>query len=599
MNPLETALSFANDGVPVFPCNPENKKPLTANGFKDATIDKDKISAWWTKHPNAMIGVPTGAKSRVWVLDIDLKPGADGAASLAALESVHGKLPVTKIVRTPSGGLHIYFNHVDGIGTRVNVEPAIDVRGEGGYVIAPGSIRSDGCFYELESDAKVTNAPEWLVKRVARPLLTLKRNVASSNSAYSSAAIVNELQKLVNTPSGRNNQLNVSSFAVGQFVGAGEISEGEAEQRLLGAAMANGYVGKDGQRDARATIRSGLEAGKRQPREIPPPTFSVIHETEQPKPRAANDNNRRKTIDGDTLLAKRFEKLHYVVPHYIVEGLTIVAGRPKLGKSWLVYDIAVAVATGGLAMGSIECEQGDVLYLALEDNERRAQGRLLTVAPPGASLRRLTMQFSAPQIDNGLLAEIDDWRLKSEKPRLVIVDVLAKVKPDQKRTQSVYGADYEAVSPLQQYASEHRLAFIVVTHTRKAEAEDDLETVSGTNGLTGAADSILVLKRGTGGSTLSGRGRDIEEVETALQFEGGLWRILGNAGDVARSNERNRIISAIKEGGKLKPSEIADKIGADAVNVRQLLGKMVTDGQVTKITNGVYSLPPEPIAQAA
>ena len=87
------------------------------------------------------------------------------------------------------------------------------------------------------------------------------------------------------------------------------------------------------------------------------------------------------SIDAETLLGMDFPPLEYVIPGYVVEGLTVLAGKPKLGKSWWAYDASIAVATGGKAMGSIDCEQGDVLYLALEDNRRRVKDRLLTLCP--------------------------------------------------------------------------------------------------------------------------------------------------------------------------------------------------------------------------
>ena len=181
-------------------------------------------------------------------------------------------------------------------------------------------------------------------------------------------------------------------------------------------------------------------------------------------------------------------------------------------------------------MGSVDCEQGDVLYLALEDNRRRVKDRLLTLCPArkvqGINLDRLSVRTIAPRIDTGLLAELDKWRLNCSNPRLVIIDVFLKVRPPRKKGEDAYAADYEAVTPLQRYASEHRLAIVLVTHTRKMEAEDPLEAISGTNGVTGAADAVLVLARGTKGTTLYGRGRDIEEIETAMRFDGGRWSIL-------------------------------------------------------------------------
>ncbi|MBB4427095.1 hypothetical protein GGD66_005671 [Bradyrhizobium sp. CIR48] len=309
------------------------------------------------------------------------------------------------------------------------------------------------------------------------------------------------------------------------------------------------------------------------------------------RPRAANDNDLVDSIDAESLLAKHFEELRYVIPGYVVEGLTIIAGKPKLGKSWLAYDFAVAVATGGNAMGNVPCEQGDVLYLALEDNQRRAKSRIHTVAPSGrGNLRRLTMKFSAPLVDGGLLDDLDRWRTSSKNPRLIIIDVLAKVKPPQKRNQGIYSADYDAITPLQRYASEHRLAIVLITHTRKQEADDNLETVSGTNGLTGSADSVLVLTRNANGSVLYGRGRDIEEIETAMRFDAGKWAILGNADEVRKSNERRKIISVLTDArDELTPASIAKIAGMNSVNVRQLLRSMVRDGDISQPRSGYYS----------
>lgn len=324
--------------------------------------------------------------------------------------------------------------------------------------------------------------------------------------------------------------------------------------------------------------------------------------------RAANDNHppsEDDTIDAETLMGMTFAPLRYVIPQYVVEGLTILGGRPKLGKSWLAYDFGVAVATGGCAMGNVECEQGDVLYLALEDNQRRVQSRLQIVCPVlrkqrGISLERLQVRTRAPALDKGLLVELDKWRTKCKNPRLIIIDVFAKIRPQRKSNEEVYSADYAAVVPLQRYASEHRLAVIIVTHTRKMEAEDPLEMINGSNGITGAADSVLVLTRSAKGSVLYGRGRDIEEIDTAMQFDAGKWLALGAAEEVTKSNERRRIIAVLKENGELGPKAIADLTGMKAANVNVLLGKMIIAGEMIRCGRGLYSLPPDqPVAEAA
>jgi RecA-family ATPase len=311
---------------------------------------------------------------------------------------------------------------------------------------------------------------------------------------------------------------------------------------------------------------------------------------------AANDNSKDDSINAETLLGMDFAPLEYVIPGYVVEGLTVLGGKPKLGKSWWAYDASIAVATGGKAMGSVDCEQGDVLYLALEDNRRRVKDRLLTLCPARKllhiNLDRLTVRTIAPRIDTGLLAELDKWRRGCANPRLIIIDVFLKVRPPRKKGEDAYAADYDAVTPLQRYASEHRLAIVLVTHTRKMEAEDPLEAISGTNGVTGAADAVLVLNRDSKGTTLYGRGRDIEEIETAMRFDGGRWSILGDADEVRKSDERRRIVSALKENcDEVGPKAIADLAGMKAGNVRALLRKMVASGEISQPRVGFYTVP--------
>jgi hypothetical protein len=371
--------------------------------------------------------------------------------------------------------------------------------------------------------------------------------------------------------------LDQAAFAIGRLVGAGNLRRGWAEVRLQAAADGFAYDAKYEVCEVTKAILDGLDAGQRYQR-----------------PKAANDNDPLDdTIDAETLLGMTFPPIKYVIDGYLVEGLTILAGKPKLGKSWWAYDAAIAVATGGRAMGRIECEQGDVLYLALEDNQRRAADRISALSPlskqVGINLSRLNLRTIAPRVDTGLLAALDRWRTSVEKPRLVLIDVWLKVRPPRKNGADPYAADYEAAAPLQRYASEHGLAIVIVTHTRKMEAEDPLESVSGTNGITGCADTVLVLSRGAKGMTLYGRGRDIAEIDTAMKFDDGRWTVLGDADEVHRSNERRKIIEALVTAGKpVGPKELAEISGLNYTNVRRMLLRMAAAGEISKTGRGLY-----------
>jgi len=161
MNVAEAALDFSSKNVSVFPCN-TNKTPMTPSGFKDATDDEATIKAWWSKWPNAAIGVPTGAINDIIVLDVDKDDDKfiDGEVSLKSFP----ELPPTRTVRTPRGGKHIYFKHPGGVikNSTSKIGEGLDIRGDGGYVIAPPSHNGNGLEYSIELDVPVAEVPGWL-----------------------------------------------------------------------------------------------------------------------------------------------------------------------------------------------------------------------------------------------------------------------------------------------------------------------------------------------------------------------------------------------------------------------------------------------------
>jgi hypothetical protein len=172
------------------------------------------------------------------------------------------------------------------------------------------------------------------------------------------------------------------------------------------------------------------------------------------------------------------------------------------------------------------------------------------------------------------------------RARLVVIDVFKRVRPETRSKELVYDADYRAMVPLKQLADERSIAILVVHHTRKAPADDPFDTVSGSTGLTGAADAVLVLARASdGGITLYGRGRDIEEIETAVKFDrvDGSWSILGPANDVRRSDERTEILRALRGADQaLSPLQVSKQTGQSHDAVRQTLARMWQAGEVQR-----------------
>ena len=200
----------------------------------------------------------------------------------------------------------------------------------------------------------------------------------------------------------------------------------------------------------------------------------------------------------------------------------------------------------------------------------------------------------APRLDDGLLEALREWIETANNPRMIIVDVLNRVRPAQGKSEGIYDYDVRCLSGLHALAGEFGIAILVVHHTRKAEAEDPFDCLSGSTGLPGTADATLVLARDSQGTTLYGRGRDIEEFEKAMTFDRttGYWTIQGNAEETRRSGERNRILQALMDAGSaMSPAEISAATGMKSENVRFLLFKMVTAGEVLKAERGRYQHP--------
>src|SRR3954470_14671975 len=169
----------------------------------------------------------------------------------------------------------------------------------------------------------------------------------------------------------------------------------------------------------------------------------------------------------------RFPAIKYVVPGYIAEGLTLFAGKPKLGKSWLLLHAAIAVARGGYTLGDVKCVEGDVLYCALEDNKRRLQSRMtkmLNAFEPWPE--RLRFEVEMPRLKDGGTDMIRRWIEAVDEPRLVIIDTLQKVRDPKGSQESSYEADYAAVAELKALADKHGVAVVLVHHQRKMDAED-------------------------------------------------------------------------------------------------------------------------------
>ena len=173
INLTEAAIQLAKDGLAIFPCG-KDKKPLTPHGFKDASKNKPTIRNWWTRWSDAAMGVPTGEINDIVVLDVDMdsERGLDGEAALQALLTREDAvISTTRTVRTPRGGLHLYFKHPGRPvkNSTSKIGPGLDIKADGGYVIAPPSRNGTGQAYKIEVEGPIADLPTWLAKLIVEP----------------------------------------------------------------------------------------------------------------------------------------------------------------------------------------------------------------------------------------------------------------------------------------------------------------------------------------------------------------------------------------------------------------------------------------------
>lgn len=264
--------------------------------------------------------------------------------------------------------------------------------------------------------------------------------------------------------------------------------------------------------------------------------------------------------------------VQWAVPGLLPAGLVFLVAAPKMGKSWLAFDLCLSVAAGDDWLG-YETNQGATLYLALEDGLNRLQKRLKTIGdgftPPPAGC---TLAINAPMLNAGLLEFLDGWLTEHPDAKLVCIDTFQKVKPPQGKNENAYGADYRICSPLQAWAIQHNICVLLVHHTKKGVNPGDIfEGVNGSQGLTGTADATLLLSkenRFDADAVLSITGRDVEMERYLLHFNSTAcrWVMLGTVDDQERQNfQACPAVKTIKELTAQGPwqgtvTELADEV---------------------------------------
>jgi hypothetical protein len=312
------------------------------------------------------------------------------------------------------------------------------------------------------------------------------------------------------------------------------------------------------------------------------------------------DRHRRKKIEYyrlHNLQDETFPELRWAIPDILPEGLTWLRGKPKLGKSWMLLSMMCSIALGGVALGNVPVEQGEVLYLSLEDNKRRLKDRANKVLNNLKMSPNFYYRTDYPRLNDGGLEALEEFLQEHPNTRLIGIDTWAKIKPKASNSQQKqqYDEDYESLTPLQELAGKYNVSIVLVHHMRKQESDDPLDAVAGSVALQGAVDGFLLLyrKRGEDDARLFITGRDIEqeqEMVVTFNHDNATWTVKGSSDEFAGTPERQQILDVLKHAPDgLAAREIASRLSKNLYTTRNLLVSLRKEDKIL-LKNNVYSL---------
>jgi hypothetical protein len=307
--------------------------------------------------------------------------------------------------------------------------------------------------------------------------------------------------------------------------------------------------------------------------------------------------------DGAWLTAQDFPALAWAVDGLIPEGLALLVAAPKAGKSWLALALLLSVASpAGIALGAVKTGPARrVFYLALEDSDRRIQERCRALLGDGGPIPELFCYQTL--VEPGAVFEtIDAWMRRHPDTALIVIDTLGRVMPPAFQGESAYQRDYRVGAWLKARADAHTgLSIIVLHHDRKAAADDFVDSVSGTHGLAGAADTIIVLarRRQAADAVLKITGRDVAEEEFALTILNGTsWQASGGSLAAAADKASQRreahavsgitaeVLAAVREHPEgIRAKELTERFGGA---VYTYLARLADAGRIDKAERGLY-----------
>lgn len=288
----------------------------------------------------------------------------------------------------------------------------------------------------------------------------------------------------------------------------------------------------------------------------------------------------------------KFEHVPPIIDQILPAGTMLLTGKPKTRKSWLALNFAWAVAAGGRALGQYQALQGDALYIDLEMGAARLHKRLHVVSPDAEPPKGFSFATKWPAVGKGFEGWMRDYLKSHPFTRLVVIDTLVGIRAARARYEDPYEADKKFTQALTDLCHEHRIAMLLIHHSRKSDGSDVTDDASGSTGLTGGVDNFGALRLSRnekGAGQLLLRGRDIEiDGDLNLKWDARLaqWNVTGEA--VMLTPERRDVLGLLTDRPGLKYRDIALILKRDEGGTKRLLSNMKADGQVVNLGGGWY-----------
>lgn len=529
MGMKEYAIEYAKRGFAVLPLKHKGKDPIFKGGFLEATTDLEQIETWWTEKPHANVGIATGEMSGgIAVIDLDIKPdqGIDGGLALKEWESKHGSFPDTVCVTTGGGGRHLYYKVDKPFSCARGIIEGVDVRCNGGYVVAPGSVHSNGNLYEWDySPDEIEIAP-------------------ANSSVYA-------LLELMSA------DVNNTAFKSPEVIKAG------ARVDTLFKMTCSLQAKNLSDEAIKAAVRTE-NAERCQPplteKELEKEVFPALQRYEKGVANKSEPLKKKveplKMLSASEIMDMDLPKITFHVNSILADGVTILSAKSKYYKSWLCLQLALAVASGKHFLG-YPTVQSDVLYLDLENDLRVTQDRLAKVSGGDKIPDNIYIVNECARMGSGFEEQIEKALADNPKIGVVIIDVLQYVKFNKTSRETDYECDYKTFKYLKSLTRERPLSIICVHHNRKmTDDSDPFSNMLGSTALMGATDEEIIIhkrKREDKDATISITGRTVQSVDLIGYFDltQYKWVLRGTQEEVFNMDRQSRydndpVVKAIK-----------------------------------------------------